>query len=550
MRARPTRGLVLELIAAAACVAPLAAGFWSSLSGDAAVYFTYFRQFFDLPFSFRPGVVSFGATSPLHVMVHAPVHALAGPWWLNASRALNAALLATAIVFVVRAAGTPGTRDAWSRRGTGVVLAAGLFACSRVTFVSAMQLYETALACAAMSLLLFLLRRGRRGAALAAAVAAYLVRPEFAAVALAVGAYALRSAPDGRARRRVLTAGAAGAVLPLAYHVYMLAMTGRILPSSVTARAATAAENATPWISRAVSAMRGLDRWEAALFAVAAAAAVVLAVRGVEIAGRPAERGLRAVLPELALGAPLAAVYLAFPPGGYLGRYLVPLVPVAVTLVVRAASAIPVSRIFPLVTALALLAPAALDAMRAARHPLYDLDTLLLRDLAPVLDPVTRPGDVALVYEIQAQYALKAACVSLDGIVGGETLARLDRPGELETWIADNPRVRFVVTANAFAMRRLFARSCLPRLYAHDLDALPGATVALGPVTLRKMATNPVFADPALHVEAPHESLGAGRTIRVYGPGNRRWSGHVPLWNSVYEVVDRGKPASVPGSEH
>jgi len=51
---------------------------WHSMTGDGGVYYTFIKNFFTLPFSFQPDTVSFGATSPLHVMLHAMVYELFG----------------------------------------------------------------------------------------------------------------------------------------------------------------------------------------------------------------------------------------------------------------------------------------------------------------------------------------------------------------------------------------------------------------------------------------------------------------------------------------
>ena len=80
------------------------------ISGDASIYFTFIRNFVHVPYSFQPEAVSFGATSPLHVLLHAPVAALLGESFIPFSRMLNFVVLAGGVVALGRALG--GTRSA------------------------------------------------------------------------------------------------------------------------------------------------------------------------------------------------------------------------------------------------------------------------------------------------------------------------------------------------------------------------------------------------------------------------------------------------------
>lgn len=49
---------------------------------DIAIYFVFLKNSFDLPFSFQEDVVSFGATSPIHVVVFSFIYHLSGEFWL------------------------------------------------------------------------------------------------------------------------------------------------------------------------------------------------------------------------------------------------------------------------------------------------------------------------------------------------------------------------------------------------------------------------------------------------------------------------------------
>lgn len=162
--------------------------------------------------------------------------------------------------------------------------------------------------------------------------------------------------------------------------------------------------------------------------------------------------------------------------------------------------------------------------------PRYDYDTLLLRDLAARLNPITGPDDRLLLYEIQGQYHLTAHCISLDGIVGGETLAALQGREQWPDCIR-RAGVRYVCTMNAFTYRQAFKDTLLEVLYWHDLVSPVGSTVEIEGIRFKKLLTNPDFADPGRYEVAEYR----GDRIRVYGAGKPGWAGETVTWNSVYE---------------
>jgi hypothetical protein len=245
----------------------------------------------------------------------------------------------------------------------------------------------------------------------------------------------------------------------------------------------------------------------------------------------------------------VVVAYVVAPPLGYTSRYLLPVAPIVVAIVVkvsliaargvgRAVSAARIPGVVVCVNllALALLAATAAGASPYAAHPRYDYDTLLLKDLAAVMNPITTERDEVLIYEIQAQYYLRARCLSLDGIVGNQLFDALSRKESFEHFIGRDRDVSYVVTANAFNTRPIYARTLLAGLYAHDLQSDIGATHESGALRFRKIASNPVFRDAQYYRDAPILAFNERPTIRVYGAWNTLWVDHSPLWNSVYRI--------------
>jgi len=525
----------LQFFVAALTLTPFYAIFWHSLSGDAAIYFTFVKRFFSLPFSFQPDMVTFGATSPLHVFVHAPVYRWFGDAaWLRVSKGLNLLLIPLGLVFLNLAV-----------RGTLITLLLGCLVIARTpqVMISASQLFETPLAFLGISVLYFAVKTGRLKTAAFIAGLLYLIRPELLLVSVLVDigiAWHLRRSSEYRAFKRTVLLSFAPAV---AYHLYMLLMTGAWLPSSVYARGLGALESAAPWGEALAAAWAPLGLPEGQMYRWGAVCAGLIA-----LSGRAASYRV-----ELALASPLLGLYVLVPPGGYLPRYIVPVLPVIIAVLSRLALDIwprtlgvlsissrllqRASRTVMAVMFVVLLHRTAVVANSAFRaHPRYDYDTLLLKDLASELNQRVSAGDAVLLYEIQGQYYLRARALSLDGIVGGEVLNALTGRESFYDFLNKNRDVAFVVTANALNMRKIYADTLMERLYVHDLGSSVGDTLTVGSLLFVKTATNPVFSDPAQHQEVPWARLNVGNTIRVYAATNRLWAGHVPLWNSVYRV--------------
>ena len=523
--------LATHVVVAALLLSPFAVVFWHSLSGDATVYFTFIERFFQKPFSYQAQTVSFGATSPLHVMIHAPLFQLLGrDHWLSASRAVNLLFVAAGVGLLTHAVGG---------RLSIVPLACLLAALNTDLFVTSAQFFETGLAFLMVAALYTAMTCGRLMRAAALCGLLYLVRPELILVGAAVEMLVLLRLEAAEAPRTRQVVAVAMLLAPVVlYHLYMWRMVGTWVPSSVYARALTSLETTAPWSARFATSVRAATDAAGAFYAISIAA-VGLAIVG----GRARDYAL-----ELAMLTSVV-VYVAVPPLGYTNRYLLPLAPVLIAVVLRVSAALgraattgaSVARTRVLATSVSVVALGGLAATAAAAapyaaHPRYDYDTLLLKDLADVLNPMTSPRDAVLIYEIQAQYYLHARCLSLDGIVGGQLLDALAGKESFEQFIEAHPEVRYVVTANAFNTRKIYEGTLLADLYAHDQRSDLDTVLASRGLRFRKIATNPVFSRPEYYREVRPAWLNTPFPIRVYGPWNPLWVEHSPLWNSVYRI--------------
>lgn len=530
----------LNLLVAAALLLPGYLVFWNSLWGDAAIYFNYFLRFFDLPFSFQPGTVSFGATSPLHVVFMAPVfHVFHQGWfWLDAIRVFGLALLAVAVVLLGSVAG---------RGLSGLIPIAVLVGLDRPLIYSSAQGFETPLAFLYISILVYLAWKGLCGWAVGAAGAACLVRPE-----LIVSGFILQLLLIHRSRKklRIIPLLVASYIPAAAYQAWMFFHTGRFFPSSLVGRHISFTEGGGPWIDSLAATLGSLVSRDGFVFILGIVCLGAVAMSGKLKGSRLCDFAVLSFL----------ACFVIVPPGEKIVRYIQPAVPV---LVLRAEEVIwrmgvcsgrvarrlvPGLQRFGRTSGHAFLAPLLLLAVPwhvrdslLARHLEFDLDVLLLKDLSDVMEALPADPDAAiLLYEIQGQFNLPGPCISMDGIVGGEAIDFLRGRQSFREMIEENG-IGYVVTANAMSYRSIYRGTPLQELYEFDLESDVGEQMTADGIRFTKLTSNPWFSDDRLFAVAACEGLNSGDSIRVVGPGGGVWSGLSPMWNSVFsvEIIER-----------
>lgn len=478
--------------------------------GDAAIYFNYFRRFFTLPFSYQPGIVTYGATSPLHVVLFAGVRALAGPLWYPAAKVVNLALVGLGLWELARA----------QRRPHAFLTAVALALAFRTMWVASAQLFEVGVTFLAVAVFL---ARYPSGSRLALVVAGLLpaVRPELALITLATGLDCL-----WRRQRAALAWIALGATVPTLYTLYMGLAGAGWIPSSAASRVLRAYEGETSWWARWAVTLNFLRDTDPAYL-------VLLPTTLVAVWFVPQRRAAALVL------LPLLAAFVAVPPRYFAPRYFVPLVPaivsVLVTLYWRLSARLSPRRVLP-VALVALFAAWQLlgHSQRRDEYARYDRARWLLEDLSARLNPLLGPDDAVLVYEIQIQDGLAGRAISVDGTVGRDVAAMLAGE-EAPAAFLRRAHVRFVVTSNAFAYRSIYDDTLFEALYVHDLTHPLGAELTVDGLRFRKLFTNPSFAEPGRFIETRYPHLNHGDATRMYA--DPQWFGYSILWNSVYAVA-------------
>jgi hypothetical protein len=511
----PVTTRTLALVASSAIIA-VALSVIPVNSGDAAVYFTYFKQFFTSPFSYAPGHVSFGATSPLWVVLNAPIAWIFGSSFMTPSHILAGALLlggASCLAATV-------TRSNWS-----LPLVAALVALNVPLVLATGELFETGLAFALVALVYFAMRTDRTVLATMGAGLLPLARPETAPMALFVYFWVMLHS-SSRIRTGMLILASLSPVL--IYYGYMFVQTGGVIPSSASARILEINEARGGWWrdlleSFGQTAWSRMDNIIYPLGAIACLAAIM-------------RFGIRAMRLELALLTMLLVPFIVQPPLGLAPRYLEISSPILTVIVAQVILSMPRrSIVLPTITIGTLLLAGYLlyPYIGLAR---FSYNRLLLRDLANKLNPMLHRGEKVLLFEIQGQYYLLGDAVSADGIVGGAVLPVLRGQLSWDSFIK-RENIDYIVTMDAFDYRRIYGGTLLARLYAYDLDHPIGATMRSDGLAFTKVLTNPNFADPSKYEIAAEPGLNVGDSIRVYAGAERATSGAVILWNSVYRVT-------------
>jgi hypothetical protein len=515
-----------------------------SVSGDASIYFTFFKNFFDLPFSYQSGTVSHGASSPLHVVVFAVVYHLFGQSWLVAGQILNFSFIFAGLVLLHKTL----------RLNVGLLpLLAGFVASFGMLMAVSAELFETGLVFFSISGLYYLIQRDRTLPAIIVAGLLHLVRPELILITFAVYFWILWRHRSQQHFFWMLGLG----LFDLGYYGYMAANGAGWLPSSVVGRAVAAIENPMTWGERLFATVRHMGLpWRNPYWIGFAVFLVFVVVRA---------RGKRLPLAELLILLPVAGLYFLVPPGVYIQRYLVPTIPilsVAFLWMIEAGGAWVMDRwgktnldkivgcdgspraawVFSVTLGLAMIqfyTPWTQGFYRVTH------EEILLPDLAEVMNEIAGPEDNVLIYEIQGQYHLKARAIGMT-VIGHQALDFLLKREPFED-LLEREKIAYIVTMNSFNYRHIYNDTALEALYAHDLCHPVGTSLQWNGWNYTKVATNPDFADPARYQVKTFGPMNVDNELRLFKEPSHRAGTHF-LWNSIYKL-ERESPSSRPIAE-
>jgi hypothetical protein len=482
---------------------------------DAYIYFVFFKNFFSLPFSYQPSQVAHGATSPLQVLVFAPVFHLFGDYWLTVAKLVNYALVFFGVCLVHCASGV---------RFSLLPLSVAAIAMFSPLFLYTATMFETGLAFFLVALLINSWNRSNSVGVAFSAGLLHLARPELALVTICVVV-----ALAWRTRRLNLGLWIAASVPITAFYIYMWASGAGVLPTSVVGRAILAIENNSSWYEKITSIVKTEYVWPYLVVVPTLVVAMVLRFTNSLICA--------------AVIVPIVALYTVFPPGYsyYVPRYLIPIIPAFLMCFLIVSRAIVgkadpniVSQASPVAAGIAALFTISVSPAKAT--PTYDYDTIFQKDLAEAVMGIVKPESRALMYEIQGQYYFPAHTVSADGIVGREAHKFLRGEEAFDSFV-ERENIDFIVTFDGFAYRPIYKGTPLVDLFRHDMTASVGDRITIGAHTYEKVVANPEANDPTLYSNLPAQDLNYGNTLRVFGPHKTVGAGQLIQWNSVYKKL-------------
>lgn len=480
---------------------------------DAYIYFVFFKNFFSMPFSFQPNQVEHGATSPLQVLVFAPVFQLFGENWLWVAKLLNFALVFAGVCLVHCASGM---------RFSFLPLSVAVIAIFSPLFLYTATMFEAGVAFFIVSLLIYSWsQRENVGVAFSAGLL-HLARPELALVTICVVI-----ALAWRTRRLHFGLWIAASVPIIVFYTYMWASGAGVFPTSVIGRAILAIENKESWRDKIRLIMQTKYVWPYLAVAPMLIVAMILRFKNSSICA--------------AVIIPVVALYTIFPPGYayYVPRYLIPIIPaflmcflIVLSLIVSKIDLQIFSRTGAVAAGISALFTIAVSPPKAI--PTYDYQTIFQKDLAEAVYGIVKPESRVLMYEIQGQYYFPAHAVSADGIVGREAHKFLLGEETFDSFV-DREDIKFIVTFDGFAYRPIYKGTPLVDLFRHDMTAKLGDRITIGTHTYEKVVANPEANDPALYSTIVAQDLNVGNTLRVYGPHKTVGAGQLIQWNSVYK---------------
>ena len=195
------------------------------LSGDAAIYFPFFKNFFQMPFSYFEGKVTYGATSVLWTCMGAAIYALFKAYWLIAIRIFNICLIEIAVAIINR-----------TLKGNMVTYGLGLFTVlySWRVVSFAVEGFEIGLMLFSIALLFYFSVNNKVTAAIGISGLLYLVRPELFILTIIFDVYSLW-VHKINFLKWIKLCFISGISL-IAYICYMGYRTGPLIPSSVSGR--------------------------------------------------------------------------------------------------------------------------------------------------------------------------------------------------------------------------------------------------------------------------------------------------------------------------
>lgn len=496
--------------------------YFPTIYGDSAIYFTFIKNFTSLPFSYQPETVSYGASSPLLVVMLSPLHLFFSSYWLECYKCLSILFLIIGSWLIIMS---------YAQDWKEVFFCITLVTLNAPLMFATAAVFETGLIVLFFGMSIWAYNKSFHTILLLITGLFHLIRPELLILGVGVQVYILYR--HSRTLQTVIMT-VLSYIPMVTYYLYMFHHSGSFLPSSVFGRAINAIENKNGWLFSMLATLKVLFLQPVNVIYVVIAIAVIFVVLN---------KTLRvSVYGHLLLMFSTLLPFAVSPPMDYAPRYFIPAailsIPVSLYLLRSFNSQLLKNIIVYTLTIVSI--GLSFSAYSVARR--YEIDTLMLSDLAIIIKQNRIESNAPiLMYEMQAQYTIEQPLLSADGIVGNHMHNFLLGKESLSNAINRNG-IQYIVTMNSFNYRPIFRNTELEKLYVHDLVSRINDTVVLNSIHLTKIGTNPIFSDSSKYILKEANNLNTGRFLRVYNLNYPKWQGHHPLWNSIYKITPSPSP--------
>ncbi len=499
--------------------------FWATtgvMQGDSGIYFTFCKNFFDIPFSYSKGQVSYGATSPLFCFLISIVYHLFSQNPFFAMKLFSLLLLILSVIIV--------NSTIKGNIITFLGMAAGLCACKSSIFYST-SVFEVGLIALSIAVLINLLMKEQIIFAIYVSGLLYLVRPELALVTVGVDLLILLWETNKKKNfiHMVLSA------LPLlAYTIYMTVNTGNILPSSVSGRFVYANE-----FAYTIS-----EKWSLCFYYMRMEYTdIVKYMLFFMILGIFAKASFmwhKKFFYIVVIGALILLPHILIPSVSHVVRYTIGILPILLLILgCLIKIALTPKALLQVVTATivcSVLLGHNLQEFKRSNSTAYSqekFDVLFGKDLQEALEENGVTEGNILLYEIQHQYYLSNFHgISLDAIVGSEMLDYLKGEESLAE-IVTRENIDYIVCHQSALTLPVFNNTEIQELYREGIKIELGETIEIDGIKYRKILENDALTQEYHLGNVPYIPED---DLVVYGSGEP-WEGGTLFWQMVYEVL-------------
>lgn len=479
-------------------------------SGDSSIYFTYFKNFFALPFSYQPNHVNFGSTSPIHTLIFSCIYMLSGDSWIFVVKFFNFLFIELSFLILI---------SLFKNKIILFFILNTLFLMPPLMFFVG-QVYETGIIFLFLSLIILFLKNNEYVKLIILSGSLYLVRPEMALFTIFIYSHIIFKKRD----KNIILLMFLSLAPNILYHAYIAIMSSEFIPTSVYGRYITSIENQKTYLERLLFSL-GFIRSN--ILYIVLIFVYIIAIIYSSI------RKQNYIL--LILIGSVFALYLINPPGYLVLRYLSIALPFMFYLCILLIDKLLVYKRFYLLSfaVFVFFGIGFVKWLERSEQKIYlndlILNDVLLQDLSLKLNPMLQKSDKILIYEIQGQYYIDAYCISLDSIVGSDFLDVNLKKQDFLDFLNENDDVKYIVTMNSFDYRRIYKDTFLTKLYLHDLGSNVGESIKFHNYLFTKILTNPKFLQ-ASTTEYISEDLNSNNGyLKLY-------NGRHPMWNSVYKI--------------